>query len=154
MQERKSPMSPLAQARGRMLEEGRDKHLCKTLTRGGVGLRRKVFDPSSFDDRLQYARFLTQGRWCDGNLFECEAPFMSVPETVREKLLAHFLRIEIALPREFDLPAARRAPVGNVVSLRPDRLARRLGQEEAAERETAEGLEVAEARAAREPEVA
>lgn len=149
MQETRIPVSPLSEARERMVEQGRAKHLCKTLMEGAVGLRRKVFDPASFEDRLHYARFLEQGRWVDGRSFECEAPYMSVPETVREKLLAHFLRRELDLARAQTRPASA-APAGNVVSMRRERSA----EEIAREIEESEAIELADELAPSRSEVA
>ena len=135
MQERQGSVSSMADARARMVKKERERRLCKTLARGGFGLRRKVFDPASFEDRLQYARFLIQGRWSGGRAFECEAPYLSVPETVREKLMAHFLCSELDIAREPEAKKAMPAGLSKVVSLRGEPWSRVKGVPVQAENE-------------------
>jgi hypothetical protein len=86
----------LNQSRDAMVAAGRTKHLCNFLMQAKVGLKRKVFDPTSVADRQQYAHFMVKGQWKDGKSFQTELPFSTVPTTVQTKLLRHFLKAELA----------------------------------------------------------
>jgi hypothetical protein len=85
----------LTATREGMIRAGRTNHMSNVLLRANVGLKRRPFNPNSAVDRMQYARFMTEGKWVDGQSFNCEAPYPSVPATVERKLLAHFLKPEL-----------------------------------------------------------
>lgn len=84
-----------SETRKSMIAAGRTNHLSNVLLGANVGLQRKTFDPTSQADRLQYARFLTQGKWVGSKSFTCEVPYYRVPTTVERKLLNHFLQPEL-----------------------------------------------------------
>ncbi len=103
-----------AATRARMITAGRTNHMSNVLMRANVGLKRKVFDPTSGADRLQYAYFMETGKWKDGKSFQVELPYSTVPQTVQSKLLRHFLKAELAkVGNVIDQPVPQ-----NVVELR------------------------------------
>lgn len=66
------------------------------LSGSKIGLERVDFDPNNSEHRLIFARFLAGGGWKDGITFHVEAPHMTVPATVVNKLLLKHLADEIA----------------------------------------------------------
>lgn len=85
----------LAPVQERMVTAGRTRHLSHVLMQARPGLKRTVFDPSKPADRLQYAKFMAEGKWADGKSFVCEAPYPTVPQAVERKLLEFFLKPEL-----------------------------------------------------------
>jgi hypothetical protein len=75
---------------------GRTGHLSRVLSSSDIGLKRVDFDPTNAEHRLIYTRFLLGGGWSDGITFNIEAPHMTVPATVTNKLLMHMLQAELA----------------------------------------------------------
>lgn len=82
--------------KSQMQQSGRTGHLSSVLSKSKIGLERVDFDPTNIDHRLIFARFLSGAGWKDGITFHVEAPHMTVPATVINKLLVHHLAEEIA----------------------------------------------------------
>jgi hypothetical protein len=101
----------LAPVQARMVASGRTRHLSHVLMQARPGLKRTVFDPSKQADRLQYARFMAEGKWVDGKSFVCEAPYPSVPQAVERKLLEFFLKPELAKINQPIAPAPSVVPI-------------------------------------------
>jgi hypothetical protein len=85
----------LADVQVAMRGEGRTRHLSRVLSNSDIGLKRVDFDPTNEEHRLLYTRFLLGGGWKDGVTFNIEAPHLTVPSTVVNKLLRHMLAKEI-----------------------------------------------------------
>ena len=75
------------------------------LSSANIGLKRVDFDPSNAEHRLIFARFLIGGGWRDKTTFHVEAPHMTVPATVINKLLAHHLDLELKAVSEVSVDA-------------------------------------------------
>lgn len=89
------PQRAMHDVRTRMRTQGRTKHLSEVLSASKIGLERVEFDPDNKEHRLIFARFLAGGGWKDGITFHIEAPHMTVPATVVNKLLLKHLASEI-----------------------------------------------------------
>lgn len=89
------PQRLLFDVKQQMNQAGRTRHLSRVLSSASIGLKRVDFDPSSAEHRLIFARFLTGGGWQNGTTFHVEAPHMTVPATVVNKLLTHHLDLEL-----------------------------------------------------------
>lgn len=98
------PQKALYNVKSGMTAEGRTKHLSAVLSSAKVGLERVDFDPDNKEHRLIFARFLAGQGWKDGLTFHVEAPHMTVPATVINKLLNKYLAAEIEqVKRESEL---------------------------------------------------
>ena len=94
--EASKPQKALYNVQREMRHGGRTKHLSSILSGSKIGLERVDFDPDNKEHRLIFARFLAGGGWKDGVTFHIEAPHMTVPATVVNKLLLKHLAAEIA----------------------------------------------------------
>ena len=90
------PQQALYAVKRDMRQHGRTGHLSSVLSKSKIGLERVIFDPENSEHRLIYARFLNGGGWKDGVTFHVEAPHMTVPATVVNKLLTYHLAEELA----------------------------------------------------------
>ena len=104
-QEPGKPQRLLFDVRQQMINAGRTRHLSKVLSSANIGLKRVDFDPSNAEHRLIFARFLIGGGWRDKTTFHVEAPHMTVPATVINKLLAHHLDLELKAVSEVSVDA-------------------------------------------------
>jgi hypothetical protein len=62
----------------------------KFLVSNLVWIRRE-FDPSSPEDLIVYKKFLDESAWKNGCPFIVEWPYLTVPDTIQNKILNHHL---------------------------------------------------------------
>jgi hypothetical protein len=89
------PHNQMFDVKSVMRKEGRTGHLSRVLSNSDIGLKRVHFDPANQEHRLIFAQFLQGGGWKDGITFHIEAPHLTVPATVINKLIAYHLADEL-----------------------------------------------------------